>query len=286
MNIATLPFQQLDLQGVRTLVKWAEGEGWNPGPYDADVFYATDPEGFYGFYDKDELIAGGAIVSYGGEFGFMGLFIVKPEYRSAGIGSKLWYQRRDILLSRLHEGAAIGMDGVPAMQSFYAKGGFHIAFRDERYVRTGAVFKISDPVSPITKEDMENILAYDESCFGYARPQFIMPWSQLPGNVAFKYTQDGILRGFAVVRKLMSGYKIGPLFADNGTVAEEIYKACLNALQNEQVYIDIPVSNAEAVQLMRKYDANYVFECARMYYGNAPGTDMNKVFGITSFELG
>ena len=47
MNIAALQFQQLDLQGVKTLVKWAESEGWNPGPYDADVFYATDPEGFY-----------------------------------------------------------------------------------------------------------------------------------------------------------------------------------------------------------------------------------------------
>ena len=95
-----------------------------------------------------------------------------------------------------------------------------------------------------------------------------------------------MLRGFAVVRKLISGYKIGPLFADNAMIAEELYKACLNAVQGEQLYIDIPVCNGAAVQLVKKYEAEYVFECARMYYGTPPKVDMNKVFGITSFELG
>lgn len=286
MNIAALQFQQLNLQGVKTLVKWAEGEGWNPGPYDADVFYATDPEGFYGFYNNSELVAGGSVVSYGGAFGFMGLFIVKPAYRSAGMGRKLWYQRRDNLLSRLNEGAAIGMDGVLAMQPFYANGGFNIAFRDERYVRTGAAFAVHPAISPIAANDIMQVLAYDETCFGYARPQFMIPWLQLPGNNTFKYTNNGTLEGFAVVRKLISGYKIGPLFAGNAAIAEELYKACLNTVHDEQLYIDIPACNTNAVQLVKKYDATYVFECARMYYGNPPAIDMNKVFGITSFELG
>jgi hypothetical protein len=43
-------FRQLDLKGVKTLVKWAEEEGWNPGPHDAEAYWATDPEGFYGYY--------------------------------------------------------------------------------------------------------------------------------------------------------------------------------------------------------------------------------------------
>ncbi|NJO70466.1 MAG: GNAT family N-acetyltransferase, partial [Bacteroidetes bacterium] len=88
-NLDTLLFQKINLDGVRTLVKWAEEEGWNPGPFDADVYYATDPDGFYGYYDNDTLIAGGAIVSYNNEFGFMGLFIVKPEFRGKEIGRNL-----------------------------------------------------------------------------------------------------------------------------------------------------------------------------------------------------
>lgn len=286
MDLNQLQFQQLDLNGLKTLMSWAEAEGWNPGPKDAEVFFATDPEGFYGYYHNGELIAGGAIVSYNGQFGFMGLFIVKPDYRSTGIGRQLWYQRRNTLLSRLDKGATIGMDGVVAMQPFYNKGGFEIAFRDERYVRTGAAYEVHKNITPITETDLDTVLAYDADCFGFPRPQFMQPWLFLPGNKTFKYTEDNIIKGFTVVRKLMKGYKIGPLFADNPTIAEELYKACLNAVQGEQLYMDIPVCNEAAVQLVKTYEAGYVFECARMYYGPPPKVDMNKVFGITSFELG
>jgi GNAT superfamily N-acetyltransferase len=78
-------------------------------------------------------IPGGAIISYGGAFGFTGFFIVTPACRGRGIGRKLWYLRRDTLLKRLHPGAAIGMDGVVAMQPFYNRGGFALSFRDLRY---------------------------------------------------------------------------------------------------------------------------------------------------------
>lgn len=278
--------RQLDLAGVKTLVGWAEAEGWNPGPYDAEVFHATDPEGFYGFYHKNELIAGGSVVSYDGEFGFMGLFIVQPGYRSSGLGRRLWYLRRDLLLSRLKAGASIGMDGVLAMQPFYEQGGFKISFRDERYMRTGAAFEPDKQISPLTEKDMEQVLAYDKVCFGFARPQFMIPWLRLPGNKAFKYTEGGALKGFAVVRKLLAGFKIGPLFADNPAIAEELYKACLDSVPGEQIYIDIPVCNAGALALVRKYQADYVFECARMYHGSPPAIEMDRVFGITSFELG
>ncbi len=88
-DLDMLQLKRLDIHGVRTLVSWAADEGWNPGPYDADVFHATDPQGFYGYCHKGRLIAGGTLVSYGNLFGFMGLFIVLPEYRSMGMGRQL-----------------------------------------------------------------------------------------------------------------------------------------------------------------------------------------------------
>lgn len=71
--------EPLGLEGVKRLISWAEHEGWNPGPFDADVFYNSDPFGFYGYYFDNVLIGGGAIVSYGDHFGFMGLFIVHHD---------------------------------------------------------------------------------------------------------------------------------------------------------------------------------------------------------------
>jgi GNAT superfamily N-acetyltransferase len=286
MNIDDLQFEKLDLTGVKTLVSWAFQEGWNPGPHDAEAFYETDPDGFYGFHYEGELIAGGSIVSYDGAFGFMGFFIVKTEYRSQGIGRKLWYLRRDTLLNRLHENAAIGMDGVVDMQPFYQEGGFEIAFRDVRYEKQGIPFSIDKNIAPIQEADFENILAYDEQCFGFPRPQFLKPWLALPENKLFKYVEDEQLKGFAIVRKAATGYKVCPLFADNATVAEALYQACLNAVQGESLFLDIPMANEAAKALVSKYEATYVFECARMYYGNAPKVALDKIFGITTFELG
>ncbi|PIQ08150.1 MAG: GNAT family N-acetyltransferase [Ignavibacteriales bacterium CG18_big_fil_WC_8_21_14_2_50_31_20] len=285
-NLENLQFQKLDFEGLQTLVKWAEDEGWNPGPNDAEIYWATDPDGYYGYFHNDELIAGGSIVSYNKQFGFMGFFIVKPEYRSLGIGRKLWYQRRDTLLSRLNDDASVGMDGVIAMQTFYKKGGFEIAFRDERHEKIGEEFIIDQNISPIIKDDFDSILEYDKQCFGFSRPQFLIPWLKQPDVKTFKYSNNGKLEGFAIIRKANKGYKICPLFADNSTIAEELYKACLNSVVGKPLYLDIPVINSDAVALTQKYNTTYVFECARMYYGKAPNIEINKVFGITTFELG
>ena len=286
INTENLIFQKLNFEGLKVLIKWADEEGWNPGLDDADVFWKTDPDGYYGYYYNGKLIAGGSIVSYDKQFGFMGFFIVKPEYRSHGIGRKLWYQRRDTLISRLNKGASIGMDGVIAMQPFYKKGGFEIEFRDERHEKIGEKFDVDKNISVIEEEDFNSVLAYDKQCFGFPRPQFLIPWLKQSNVKTFKYFDDTKLSGFAIIRKTNKGYKVCPLFADNAEIAEDLYKACLNSVIGEPLYLDIPMKNQDAVGLIKKYNTSYVFECARMYYGKPPQMNINKVFGITTFELG
>lgn len=286
INIDNLKLKKLDRNSLKKLVYWAEQEGWNPGENDIEAFWNADPDGYYGFYNENELIAGGAVISYNREFGFMGLFIVHLDYRGQGIGEKLWYLRRDLLISRLNKGAPIGMDGVVAMQPFYEKGGFNIAFRDERHECIGSRTTFSNNISKIELVDFEKIYDYDVDCFGYQRKSFLKSWLTLPDRKAFKYSVANKINGYAVIRKVISGYKIGPLFADTDSIAEELYKACLNAAIGEPVYLDIPVINKSAVALVKKFNAKYVFECARMYYGKNPQVDLDKVFGMTTFELG
>ena len=99
MNVENIELKKLGKSDLITLVNWAAIEGWNPGKNDVEVFWNTDPNGFYGFYYDDKLIAGGAIISYNNEFGFMGLFIVHKDFRNQGIGNKLW-QWPDLLRRR------------------------------------------------------------------------------------------------------------------------------------------------------------------------------------------
>jgi ribosomal protein S18 acetylase RimI-like enzyme len=286
MNQTALIFRRLTFEEFQTLVNWAAKEGWNPGLQDASIFWATDPNGFYGYFDNEKLIGGGSIVSYAGQFGFMGFFIVHPDYRANGIGRTLWRQRRDTLLSRLSKDAAIGMDGVVAMQPFYQKGGFQIAYRDERYEKTGISYPIHPLIQPVTEADYKALFALDMECFGVDRTPFLSLWLKASNAQVFKYEEAQNLLGFAVIRQCQTGYKIGPLFAENETVAAALYERCLTEAIGEPVYLDIPVCNEAAVNLIQQYEATYVFECARMYYGAPPKTAIEKVFGITSFELG
>jgi GNAT superfamily N-acetyltransferase len=286
IDLSRLEFHPLDLKGVISLVSWAANEGWNPGSNDAFAFYDADPEGFFGYSLDGELIGGGAVVSYGGRFGFMGLFIVRPEYRSLGIGKKLWYQRRDLLLSRLQPGAPIGMDGVVAMQPFYAKGGFAMQFRSERHSRTGEKFPLHSAIELYDDDLFDQLLAYDTSCFGFPRPKFLKTWLELPNGWCFVYFEQNKVKGYANMRKVNPGHKIGPLFADTPQIAEALYQACLSAALGEEIFLDIPVVNVEAIAMAAKYQAKYVFECGRMYYGQPPELPLDKIFGITTFELG
>jgi len=286
IDLEKITIQKINKSDVEILMSWASKEGWNPGKHDLDVFWHTDPDGFYGSFLQRELIAGGAIISYDGAFGFMGLFIVQSQYRNVGIGNKLWHARKNLLINRLKENAAIGMDGVLAMQPFYQKGGFDIAFRDERYEFSGNNYSCSDNISSIVTEDFSDIMDYDKLCFGFQRTSFLKQWLTMPESIAIKYKKNNEIEGYAVIRKAEKGYKIGPLFAHNDTVAEELLKSCLSYASEDSVFLDIPTINEQAINLVKKYDGKYIFECARMYHGQAPNTSISHIYGITSFELG
>jgi len=286
MNLENIEIKKLEQQDLDTLIGWASNEGWNPGKNDAKVFWDTDPDGFYGCFFENKLIAGGAIISYNDEYGFMGLFIVHNDYRNDGIGRKLWHFRRDMLISRLQPNASIGMDGVLAMQPFYSKGGFNIAYRDERYEFLSKAFSFSTHISTIESNDFDDIVTYDINFFGCARVEFLKGWLYMPEGKSFMYKKDNEILGYAVMRKAETGYKIGPLFANNLEIADELLKSCFSAYPNDSVFLDIPTTNNDAVGLVKKYDGKYVFECARMYYGKVPNTPINNIYGITSFELG
>ena len=80
------------------LLGWAAAEGWNPGLADLEVSWSFDPQGFialrYAVPGKPpELVGGGAILSYGGQCGFMGLFIMRADHRGQGLGRVLWHER-------------------------------------------------------------------------------------------------------------------------------------------------------------------------------------------------
>jgi GNAT superfamily N-acetyltransferase len=271
---------------VDELVEWAAREGWNPGLHDAEIFWQTDPDAYVAAELDGEMIGGGAITSYDGKFGFMGFFIVRPEYRGRGFGNSLWHIRKERLLNRLEPGAAIGMDGVFDMQAYYARGGFVFSHRDIRFQSTGVDSRPDASIVPLQEVPFDAVLAYDSQCFPAPRPAFMKAWISQPDSLALGVVEDDRLAGFGVIRRCREGCKIGPLFVDDAICAEKLYTALIGLAPGEPVFLDAPENNPAATALARKFDMQEVFGCARMYLGPTPSVASDRIFGVTTFELG
>ncbi len=263
-------------------VAWAAKEGWNPGYQDAECYFAADPTGFLIGYLSEEPIASISVVKYSDSFGFLGFYIVKPEHRGKGHGLEIWQAGLDYLA-----GCSVGLDGVVAQQDNYKKSGFKLAFRNVRYEGVGGGVNPGDGIINLASLPWEMVEEYDRPFFPANRSEFLKRWINQPNSVALGIQKDDELAGYGVMRKCLSGYKIGPLFADSPELAERLFLALKShASSADPVFLDTPEVNTASVQLAKTHNMKVVFETARMYRGNEPQMPLDRIFGITSFEIG
>jgi ribosomal protein S18 acetylase RimI-like enzyme len=266
---------------VRTAIDWAAREGWNPGLTDAECFRVADPEGFLiGRLDGEAVSVISAVRNAGG-FAFIGLYIVAPRWRGLGLGWRTWQAAMDRLGIDV-----VGLDGVVEQQANYALSGFALAHRNIRYsgIPHGGPH---EGVEDLSAADLTQVAEYDAPCFGAARPDFLRRWLEIPGGRTAGVRDGDRLVGYGVVRPCRDGAKVGPLFADDPEIARAIVgRLVAHAGAGATVVLDVPEPNAAALALAREQGLEPVFETARMYRGGDPALPLERVFGITSFELG
>lgn len=264
-------------------VEWAAREGWNPGLNDAACYYNTDPNGFFVGLLDNEPISCISAVAYDLNFGFIGFYIVKPEYRGKGYGKRIW----DAGMAYLNT-QNIGLDGVVAQQVNYMKSGFRFVYRNIRYEGIAKKTDTRFPgIVPFYEAGFKDILRYDCKLFPVPRPQFLRGWLKQPEGKTFIAIHEGKIAGYSVIRNCRDGYKIGPLFADSEKLAEELFLTLNNfTAPGAKIYLDTPEVNKAAVRLAENNEMSKVFETARMYTKLQPVIDINKIFGVTTFELG
>lgn len=264
-------------------VDWAAAEGWNPGLYDAECFWAVDPEGWWIGLLNDQLICLKSAVAYDAHFGFMGFYITQPEYRGHGYGLELWQQANASLSPR-----NVGMDGVVAQQANYTKSGYHYAYRQMRFSGPGGCVQPNQSAIVDLREfPLAALSAYDRRHFPALRENFLKLWISRPGTVALGYLEQNQLVGYAVLRPCRQGFKVGPLFADRPEIAESLFSSLRARVSPDQpVFIDVPEPNVHALKLVEQHQLSYVFETARMYTQEPPELPLEEIYGITSFELG
>ena len=263
-------------------VDWAAAEGWNPGLADDVCFATVDPDGFLIGELDGAPAATVSCVNYGDSFAFLGFYIVRRDLRGRGYGLRIWNA------AIAHAGRrVIGLDGVVAQQQNYRKSGFALAYANVRY---GGIVSTSQALHPdvlaLSEISFADVEAYDATVFPAPRAAFLRAWIGAPGHVGRALIRDGALAGWGVIRPCRKGYKIGPLVADDRAAAEVVLSALLASRGEDEIFLDIPSINRDALALAQDLGLAPVFETARMYTGAIPPLRMERVFGVTSFELG
>lgn len=275
---------------VQHTVDWAGREGWNPGVHDAECFRPMDPEGFLGGFLDGEMIASVSAVNYDNAFSFLGFYIVKPEFRHHGHGLEI----AGHALAHC-EGRNMGLDGVVEQQDNYRKSGFTFAYNNYRFAGTKLGILMALGAQSAAHISMLNGLSddlatYDRQLFPAPRAVFLRDWLRAPSHSSRVFAENGTIKGYVTLRPCQSGYKIGPLFADSPDIAQTLLASVLADIPEDhathEVFIDMPQPNAAAFAMADALGLEKVFETARMYSDHQPDIDLDRIFGVTTFELG
>lgn len=280
--MSDLQIRNLRPEEIAIAVDWAAAEGWNPGLADAACFALPDAKGFFVGEIDGEPVATVSCVNYDDRFAFLGFYIVRTDLRGSGHGLRIWNA------AIAHAGArVIGLDGVVAQQDNYRKSGFQLAYANIRYGGIAAA-PAKPPADVVALDTIPFALveADDATVFPAARSAFLRAWISTPGHIGRALLRDGKLAAWGVIRPCRTGRKIGPLIADDRAAAARIVQALLASTGGGEVFLDVPEVNRDAIALAEDLGFAPSFETARMYTGQIAPLRLDRLFGVTSFELG
>ena len=319
INIAT-PAQ------VSILLGWAKNELWNPGLHDAALFHATDASGFLVCCLDDEPVAGISLVRHTHEQAFLGLYLCLPQYRGKGLGIGLWNEafkhidkhtvgldgvvdqqanyRKSGFVYHFGNQRFSGVPDIGALESGALDvGAQHVTDHAERQktetssadthssdthsFQNRSSEKHSLEIRPAGTSDAAGLVGYDAQIGGFQRSAFLAAWlAPTDTRQMLIAMSKGQVVGALGIRQCAEGYKLGPWLANSDDIACQLIVNGSKITGSENVMIDIPDVNPVATRIAQSLALKPIFDTARMYKGDAPSIDTQRLFGVGTLELG
>ena len=271
------------------VLDWADAEGWNPGLSDADTFWRIDPAGLWAI-DVDEVLVGsGATIAHGANHVVIGLVHVRPEHRRQGIATRTFPWLVDGALSRMPPGSTVALDVPDHLHDLAERFGFRPVRRIARMVgraietRRGAH---SGELRALASVPVDAVVEYDAAHVGALRPDLLETWIHPVGGFGLGVYEGQRLRGMAVMRPARRGYRIGPLFADDPDISEELMGALSRMVLGHTITLDVPTDNPQALALAARHGLAETSSVVHLELGEVRPAPEGSVYAITSIEIG
>ena len=248
---------------------------WNQLPADWRIFierghvYAAQTQ-------EGRIVATTATLPYGDRFAWISMVLVKGEYRRHGLATQLMRQAMDELG---REGRIPILDATPDGRAVYRRLGFEDSWGFARLIRRegpSAAIALAGPadvtIQPITDRDWPTLCAYDAAAFGAERGAVLaglrgrLPAAELVAERA------GRIVGFALGRDGARAAQVGPLIADDETIAAALLARALDKLEGP-LFIDLADSKQELRSFLDTRGFASLRPFTRMLYGSSTRFD-------------
>jgi ribosomal protein S18 acetylase RimI-like enzyme len=256
-------------------------ERWNDTEGDLLRMLEYEPEGCF-IAEVEEKPAGHVFsVSYG-KLGWIGLLIVKAEYRRKGIATRLMNAATDYLSQ--HGVQTIRLEAATKISELYRELGFIDEYNSLRFSKTVEKpdRRMKDGSKQIKKEDIKEIAAFDRKYFGADRTRILSRLFAENPQLCFANSDGTGIDGYITCRRAKNGYSIGPFVCnpENVQTAEDLLQTCVNHLRNTTLYVGVPETNKNAVDLLARYAFTRYSRSIRMRLGQRIDENVQGIFAI------
>ncbi len=272
-----------------TALNWSTQVGSHLGLDDSAVFWAADPEGWWGIELDGALVGFCGTIAHTSDFGSLAGPYVLPDLRGRGIGSATTPFFLQHLSSLLGEDHSITTDTSPGHRRFFEDVGFRVTQVGMRMSGKGERLPWGPgpcELRPLALIPFDEVEAYDTAHAGISRRDLIRRWIAPAGGLALAALVGGRIAGIGVIRPSREGYCTGPLVADTPEIAEQLLDSLCSHADGQVMALDVPESNSDALTLAASHGFRTGAVIVRMTRGPAPNTQWQQIYGFNALHPG
>ncbi|XP_067123389.1 uncharacterized N-acetyltransferase YitH-like [Centruroides vittatus] len=279
------------------LLDLAKAEGRHMGlEAEIETWLEVDPECFFvACSDSGDILGSCCGVRLSEEHGYVGMYVVKPEYRSLGIGKKVWNAAIEHLGDR--------NKGLSAVDSYFPlyrdKAGFNVVadwtvdlYRSENAPEMD--LDLADlyldsklRILPISDEElMRDVIAYDKEIHVYDRSKIVRLSLMERGCISRVALLGDSVCGYGCIKPGLQGlWIITPLYADSEHVAHLLLSELIGSLSEEErekgFALKVPSTNTAAAGVMSHFGfCRQTYSLRRCYTHSVVDLPVSRIFAL------
>jgi len=257
--------------------------GWNQTESDWRTLLQLEPNGCFAAVLDEELVGTTTTTCYGSDLAWVGMVLVRPEKRRAGIATKLLESALHYLDTKV---STVKLDATADGKHVYERLGFEVESLIERWSRKGEAVRLDVQPETVDSDTRRQILQLDRTAFGADRSKLLnalLASSCVRPGVTT--TEAGSVAGYALARSGSTAAYIGPVVSWERSAAAGAIDQVLEQLHASPVYIDMNRNWGEGRQLLSERGFEKQRDLIRMRRGVATATSP-LVFAIAGPEVG